>query len=142
VLPQALATSTAVFAFLALTLAAVGIYGVVSYLVSQQTQDIGVRMALGATTRDIMWMVIGQGLRPVLAGMTAGILGAAAISSLLHAALLIDPAAPDLTSGVGAFDPATYVGLSLAVTAIAAFASYIPARRASSVDPLVALRHE
>jgi putative ABC transport system permease protein len=136
------AISAMVLASIALVLAATGVYGVMSYLVSQQTQEIGIRMALGATRRDILRMVAEQALTPVLLGVAAGVLGAAVVSSLLRALLAIDPAAPDLTAGIGAFDPVTYAVLSAAVTAIAALASYIPARRAMRVDPLVACRSE
>jgi predicted permease len=119
-------------ALLALALSSVGIYGVLTYLVSQRTREIGVRMALGATGRHVQQMVIGQGLVPVLFGVGAGLVGAFGLTRLL-ASLLV---------GVSATDPATFVLAPAVLTAVALLASAIPAHRASRLDPLVALRTE
>src|SRR5262245_36973298 len=120
------------FAALALCLAAVGIYGVVSYSVAQRTREIGVRMALGAQTGGVMRMIIRQGL--ALAGLGAAIgLGGAAVAAQLMKSLLFN---------VGATDPATFTLMSLSLLAVALAACWIPARRATKVDPMVALRCE
>jgi len=126
---------------LALVLAAIGIYGVMAYLVSQRTREIGIRIALGATRHDVLRVVLWQGLRPVIAGATIGLACSAAVSSLLHAALTF-PGVPDPLFGVGLFDPITFAGLSCFLVGIALLASFVPARRAMKVDPLIALRHE
>ena len=125
----------AVFATLALLLASVGIYGVISYSMTQRVQEIGVRMALGAEKRQIFQMVIGQGLRMAVAGLTIGA-GAALILTRLLSSF------SHLLYGVGASDPVTFAAVSLVLTAVAVLACYIPARRASRVDPMVALRYE
>jgi putative ABC transport system permease protein len=120
------------FAALALSLAAVGIYGVVSYSVAQRTREIGLRVALGAQTGDVMRMVIRQGL--ALAGLGAAIgLGAAALAARLMKSLLFN---------VSAIDPATFTILPLSLLVVAVAACWIPARRAAKVDPMVALRCE
>ena len=122
-------------ALLALILAAVGIYGVLSYLVSQRTREIGVRMALGASARQVLRMVVGQGLTPVLIGVALGLGGAFGLTRLLSG-LLVGVSATDLTS----FVLAPVVLTAVVLTAVALLASTIPARRASRMDPLLALR--
>lgn len=126
---------------LALILAAVGIYGVVAYLVTQRTREIGIHIALGARSRDVISMVTRQTLRPVAWGAGIGLIGAFCLSGVL-AALIAMPDMPDLTYGAGAFHPATFVGV-LAVLALAVLiASFLPVRRATRVEPSVALRNE
>ena len=120
------------FAAVALVLAAVGIYGVISYSVTQRTHEIGVRIALGATSRDVMKLVVGHGLWLALAGVGFGVAGALAATQLMASLLY----------SVETADPATYVSISLLLILVAVVASYIPALRALRVDPMVALRHE
>jgi predicted permease len=136
-----LALFAAILAFLALSLAAVGIYGVMGYAVSQRTQEIGVRMALGATPGRVLKAVALQGLPPVAAGMIAGLLCGAALSAILHSTL-VSPGASDLLYGVRFYDPLTFLGLSAFLAGVATAASVIPARRALKVDPMIALRYE
>jgi putative ABC transport system permease protein len=124
-----------VFAGLALLLASIGIYGVISYSVVQRVHEIGIRMALGAERREVFRMVIGQGLRLAMAGVAIG-----AASALILARLL--SSFSHLLFGVGANDPATFLAVSVILTGVAILACYIPARRAMRVDPMVALRHE
>ena len=122
----------ATFAALAMLLAATGIYGVLSYLVSQRTREIGVRMALGATQQRILSMIVGRGLRLVVTGLGIGII----------LALLAGRAINSMLFAVKPYDLLTFVAIILVLTIVAALATYLPARRASTVSPMEALRQD
>jgi macrolide transport system ATP-binding/permease protein len=126
---------------LALTLAGVGIYGVLSYLVHQRIREIGVRIALGAAGHDVLGMIFVQGLRPVGIGIVLGIAGALALSWMVHTTIAF-PGSSDFFHGVAFYDPVAVLGLSCFVVIISLLACVVPARRALQVDPIVALRHE
>jgi macrolide transport system ATP-binding/permease protein len=138
---RAPAIAASVLGGLSLTLACLGIYGVVSHLVSQRTREIGIRMALGAARWDIIEVVGSQTFRPVAWGAGVGLLGAFGVSGLLHA-LIVMPDSPDLTYGAGAFDPVTFLGVLSILGAVLVVAAFVPMRRAMLVEPALALRNE
>jgi putative ABC transport system permease protein len=121
-----------VFALLALVLAAIGIYGVTSFAVSERKHEIGVRMAMGAQKSDVSRLVLGHGTRLAGIGVIGGVVAAMGLTRLLSSLLF----------GVSAADPLTFMAVALLLTLVALAASYIPARRAMRMDPIVALRHE
>jgi ABC-type antimicrobial peptide transport system permease subunit len=138
---QAPAVAASVLGSLALVLACLGIYGVVSHLVSQRTREIGIRMALGADRLDVVGLVGAETLKPVGWGAVAGLAGALGVSGLLRA-LIVMPDAPDLTYGAGAFDPVIFFGAVFLLVAVVMFAAFLPMRRATAIEPAIALRDE
>jgi putative ABC transport system permease protein len=123
---------TGFFGITALLLATTGVFGVMAYSVSRRTREIGVRVALGAGRGDILRMILGQALRTIIIGVTIGIAGSLALTRTLESLLF----------GVTPTDPLTFAGVTLLLVGAALLASYIPARRATRVDPVIALRYE
>jgi putative ABC transport system permease protein len=130
--PRLYAMLFAVFAGGALLLALIGIYGVMAFLVQQRTHEIGIRMALGASARDVFKLIVGRGMKLTAVGVLIGVGGAIALTRLMHSLLF----------NTSATDPFIFVLLSAVLSLAAFFACYLPARRAAKVDPLVALRYE
>jgi len=121
-----------VFAALALLLSSIGIYGVISYVVGQRTNEIGIRIALGAQQRDVLRLMLGEGMKMALLGVSIGITVALGLTHLMV----------NILFGVSATDPLTFLGVATLLVLVALTACWIPARRATRVDPLVALRYE
>src|SRR5436305_2306882 len=122
----------AAFSLLALVIASIGIYGVMDYLVMQRTRELGIRLAVGATGGDVLRVVLGRAAMLIAVGLCLGLLGSVVLARLIARLLY----------GVTPLDPLTFAAVSLLLSAVALFASYIPARRASKIDPMEALRHE
>src|SRR5262249_33434433 len=119
----------AIFAVAALSLAALGIYGVLSYAVTQRTREIGVRMALGGRRRDVLGLVVGQGMKMTMTGALAGLIASLALTRFMKGLLF----------GVSPSDPLTFASVALLLTIVAIVACWIPARRATKIDPMVAI---
>mgnify|MGYP001492318101 CR=1 FL=1 len=119
-------------AVVALALASLGIYGLLSYAVAQRTREIGVRMALGAHVSDVLKLVVGQAMKLAVVGAALGLVASVALTRLMKTLLF----------GVGANDPLTFAGVSLVLLSVALLASWLPSRRAGKIDPIVALRYE
>ncbi len=130
--PRNLALRLAALSAVALLLAGMGIYGVISYVVAQRTRELGVRLALGARRRDILQLVLGRGLKLTIVGAAIGLALSLAFSRFISTQLF----------GVSAYDPLTFVAITLLLLIVALIASYRPARRATNVDPLIALKYE
>lgn len=130
--PRAISILVGAFAMVALVLAAVGVYGVMSYSIKERTQEIGIRMAVGASAAVVFRMVLGQAMRLIAIGVVAGLLASMFLTRLL-AGMLFE---------VGPLDPATFAATSLALLAVAALAAYFPARRSMQMAPVEALRTE
>jgi ABC-type antimicrobial peptide transport system permease subunit len=130
--PASTASLFVTFAGLALLLGMIGIYGVLSFLVSKRTREIGIRMALGAQRRDVLLLIIKEGAKFSFVGVALGVAGAFGVTRLLASQLY----------GVSATDPITYAAVAIAMMVVTLLACYIPARRAMRIDPLVALRYE
>jgi ABC-type antimicrobial peptide transport system permease subunit len=120
------------FAALALALATIGIYGVMAYMVNQGTREIGIRLALGATQRNILHLIVRQGMILALTGVAIGLAGAFALTRLMRSLLF----------GIRSTDPLTFIAIAALLAVIALLASYIPARRAARIDPMVSMRCE
>jgi putative ABC transport system permease protein len=129
---RAFARLSSFFGLLALLLGTIGLYGTIAYSITRKTHEIGIRLALGAKPRDVLRMVLGKGLQLTLVGVFIGILAALAVMRLIATMIY----------GVTPTDPMTFAGVAIFLMPVALFACYIPARRATRVDPMVALRHE
>src|SRR6185503_10674424 len=130
--PRFNTTLLVIFASVALVLTIVGLYGVMSYSVAQRTNEIGIRMALGAQSRDVLRLIVSQGFKLVLMGLAIGLAGAVALTRVIASLLF----------GVTAKDPLTFLTVAVVLAFVALLACYIPARRATRLDPLTALRYE
>jgi len=130
--PRFLTLLLTLFAGVALVLAAVGIYGVISYSVAQRTSEFGIRIALGAAPQDVLSMVLGQGLMLGAVGVVLGAGGALALTRYIRGLLF----------GISSFDPLTFIVMAAVLTTVTLAACWIPARRATRVDPMIALRYE